>query len=81
MKQYPKSSKLIFNVKVEKFRTIEKIWINILIKIPEIKHRTDIGKEYFECDPEVIYNKMRCTVKRRRPDSFPLPPPNATELE
>lgn len=58
VKQYPKNSKLIFNVKIDNFRTIERIWINSLIKTAYVNHRKDIGKEYFECNPELILNEL-----------------------
>jgi hypothetical protein len=46
--QYPKGSIIIFSVYVKNFRSIEKIWINLLDNNYRIKKKYEFGNEYYE---------------------------------
>jgi hypothetical protein len=52
--QYPKNSRLIFLINVENSINVERTIKKQMMMTSEIKHRTDIGQEYFEGDIDVI---------------------------
>lgn len=57
IKQYPKDSVLFYTEAVRNCDEMESLLLNELSRT--FKRRTDIGREYFEGDPEKIINTIK----------------------